>query len=69
MKPSPAFPTFGDVPGGGFDVPGGFEVHMNVGYAHLDVLTAEDNPPFGEATGSTNNVIGPLSDFIARNIQ
>ena len=53
-SPNPAFPTFGDVKGG-------FEVFMNEGYAHLDVLTAEDD--------TNNHVIGPLSDFIARNIQ
>jgi len=61
-SPNPAFPTFGGVPGG-------FEWHVNLGYAHLDVLTAEDTPPFGEAAAGTNNVIGPLSDFINRNIQ
>jgi len=53
-SPNPAFPTFGDVKGG-------FEVFMNEGYAHLDVLTAEDD--------TNNHVVGPLSDFIARNIQ
>jgi pimeloyl-ACP methyl ester carboxylesterase len=53
-SPNPAFPTFGDVAGG-------FQVFVNEGFAHLDVLTAEDN--------ADNNVIGPLSDFIARNIQ
>ena len=34
---------------------------MNEGFAHLDVLTAEDD--------ANNNVVGPLSDFLARNIQ
>jgi len=53
-SPNPAFPTFGEVAGG-------FQVFVNEGFAHLDVLTAEDN--------ADNNVIGPLSDFIARNIQ
>jgi len=53
-SPNPAFPTFGDVAGG-------FEVFVNEGFAHLDVLTAEDN--------SDNHVVGPLSDFIDRNIQ
>ena len=53
-SPNPAFPTFGDVAGG-------FEVHVNLGYAHLDVLTAEDT--------ANNHVVGPLSDFLARNIQ
>jgi pimeloyl-ACP methyl ester carboxylesterase len=51
--PNPAFPTLGGVNGG-------FEVHISVGYSHVDVLTAEDD--------STNNVLGPLSDFIARNL-
>jgi pimeloyl-ACP methyl ester carboxylesterase len=62
--PNPAFPVFGDVAGG-------FEVHVNVGYAHLDVLTAEDNDT-GYIVGTSvnaNNVVGPLSDFINRNIQ
>lgn len=53
-SPNPAFPTFGDVKGG-------LQVFMNEGFAHLDVLTAED--------GADNNVIGPLSDFIDRNVQ
>lgn len=53
-SPNPAFPTFGGVAGG-------YEVYVNEGFSHLDVLTAEDN--------ADNNVIGPLSDFIARNIQ
>jgi carboxylesterase type B len=51
-NPNPAFPTFGDVAGG-------FEVYMNEGFAHLDVVTAEDN--------ADNHVVGPLADFIARN--
>jgi pimeloyl-ACP methyl ester carboxylesterase len=51
-NPNPAFPTFGAAAGG-------FEVYMNEGFAHLDVVTAEDN--------ADNNVIGPLADFIARN--
>jgi pimeloyl-ACP methyl ester carboxylesterase len=50
--PNPAFPTFGDVAGG-------FQVFVNEGFAHLDVVTAEDN--------ADNHVIGPISDFIARN--
>ncbi len=50
--PNPAFPTFGNVAGG-------FEVYVNEGYAHLDVLTAEDN--------ADNHVVEPLSDFLARN--
>lgn len=52
--PSPAFPTYGGVAGG-------FEVHMSEGYAHNDVLVAEDGPG--------NRVLGPLADFIARNAQ
>jgi hypothetical protein len=47
-----AFPAFGDVAGG-------FEVYMNEGFAHLDVTTAEDN--------ADNHIVGPLSDFLARN--
>ena len=52
--PNPAFPTFGDVGGG-------FQVFVNEGFAHLDVLTAEDD--------ADNHVVGPLSDFIARNLR
>jgi len=51
-NPNSAFPTFGDVAGG-------FQVYVNEGFAHLDVVTAEDN--------ADNHVIGPISDFIARN--
>ena len=54
LNPSQAFPTFGDVGGG-------FEVHISEGYAHLDILTADDD--------ETNNVIGPLLEFINRNLQ
>jgi hypothetical protein len=53
-NPNPAFPTFGDVAGG-------FEVHVNEGFAHLDVLTAEDN--------ADNHVVGPLAAFLARNVE
>jgi pimeloyl-ACP methyl ester carboxylesterase len=53
-SPNPAFPTFGDVAGG-------FQVFVNEGFAHLDVLTAEDN--------ADNHVVGPLSEFIARNLR
>jgi pimeloyl-ACP methyl ester carboxylesterase len=53
-SPNPAFPTFGDVAGG-------FEVHMSEGFAHLDILTAEDN--------EDNNVIVPLAAFLVRNVQ
>ena len=52
--PNPAFPTFGDVAGG-------FEVYISEGFAHVDVLTAEDD--------ANNNVLAPLSAFIARNVQ
>lgn len=53
-NPSEAFPTFGDVSGG-------FETYISEGYAHLDILTADDD--------ETNNVIGPLLAFINRNLQ
>ncbi len=49
----PITPTFGGIPGG-------FEVYMQEGYAHIDVVTAEDNP-------SHNNVLGPLLAFLTRN--
>ncbi len=52
--PNPAFPTFGAVSGG-------FEVYMNEGFAHVDVLTAEDTPD--------NNVLAPLAAFLQRNLQ
>jgi pimeloyl-ACP methyl ester carboxylesterase len=52
--PNPAFPTYGDVAGG-------FEVHISEGFAHIDIVTAEDD--------SNNNVIRPLIDFLARNAQ
>lgn len=52
--PSEAFPTFGDVSGG-------FEVYISEGYSHVDIVTADDD--------DTNNVIGPLVDFINRNLQ
>ncbi|MBI3767922.1 MAG: alpha/beta fold hydrolase [Deltaproteobacteria bacterium] len=53
-NPNPAFPTLGDVAGG-------FEVFVNEGFAHVDVVTAEDGP--------ANNVIGPLAAFLKRNTQ
>ena len=53
-NPSEAFPAFGDVSGG-------FEVYISEGYAHLDVLSADDD--------ETNNVVGPLLEFIDRNLQ
>ncbi len=40
---------------------GGFEVYISEGYSHLDILTADDD--------QTNHVIGPLLDFINRNVQ
>jgi pimeloyl-ACP methyl ester carboxylesterase len=54
MVPSAAFPTYGGPEGG-------FEVHISEGYAHVDVLTAEDDV--------TNNVVAPLAAFVARNTQ
>ncbi len=53
-NPNPAFPTYGGAAGG-------FEVYISEGYAHVDVLTANDD--------RTNNVIGPLLDFVTRNIE
>jgi len=49
--PNEAFPTFAGPAGG-------FEVHISEGYAHVDVLTAEDGPD--------NAVVEPISDFLAR---
>jgi len=49
----PITPTFGGIPGG-------FEVYMQEGYAHIDVVTAEDDP-------SHNNVLAPLLAFLKRN--
>lgn len=54
QSPNTAFPTFGGIEGG-------FEVHMSEGYAHVDVVSAEDD--------ATNNVIGPLFDFVSRNLE
>ncbi len=42
-------------------VAGGFEVHISEGYTHVDILTADDR--------TDNNVVRPLSAFIARNAQ
>jgi len=53
-SPSEAFPTFGHVAGG-------FEVYISEGYTHADIATADDD--------ETNNVIGPLLDFINRNMR
>jgi hypothetical protein len=53
-NPNPAFPTFGNVAGG-------YEAFVSEGFAHLDVVTAEDGP--------ANQVIGPLAAFLKRNMQ
>lgn len=53
-SPSPAFPTLGGIAGG-------FEAYISEGFAHVDVLTAEDN--------ADNNVLAPLAAFLARNAQ
>jgi hypothetical protein len=53
-SPNEAFPTLGGVSGG-------FEVHLSEGFSHVDIVTGEDN--------ADNNVIGPLLDFIVRNLQ
>ena len=39
---------------------GGFEVHLSEGYAHIDVVSAEDDPLH-------NNVYDPLMAFLDRN--
>jgi pimeloyl-ACP methyl ester carboxylesterase len=52
--PNPAFPTFGGVNGG-------FEVFMAEGFAHVDVVTAEDSV--------VNPVTPALVDFLKRNKQ
>jgi hypothetical protein len=52
--PNPAFPTFGDVDGG-------YEVIVAEGFAHVDVLTAEDDV--------NNPVPAALVAFIERNAQ
>ncbi len=53
-NPSAAFPTYGNVPGG-------YEVHLSEGYAHVDIVTAEDD--------ADNNVVGPLIQFLRRNLE
>jgi pimeloyl-ACP methyl ester carboxylesterase len=50
--PNPAFPTFGDIPGG-------YEVVVAEGFAHVDVLTAEDTVD--------NPIPAALVAFIVRN--
>ncbi|RMF22800.1 MAG: hypothetical protein D6760_06660, partial [Deltaproteobacteria bacterium] len=42
------------------DVAGGFEVYLSEGYAHIDIVSAEDDP-------SHNNVYDPLMAFLDRN--
>jgi len=53
-NPSEAFPTFGGIAGG-------FEVYISEGYSHVDIVTADDD--------ETNNVVGPLLEFVRRNLQ
>ncbi len=53
-SPNPAFPTFGGVNGG-------FEVVMAEGFAHVDVVTAEDTPQ--------NPITPALIAFLKRNKQ
>jgi hypothetical protein len=48
----PITPAYGDVAGG-------FEVYITEGYAHIDVLTAEDD--------ADNGVLAPLLAFLTRN--
>jgi cysteine-rich repeat protein len=38
---------------------GGYEVHLVEGYAHIDVVSSEDN--------AANTLLGPLHDFLVRN--
>src|SRR5262245_12716514 len=54
LSPNPAFPTFGGVAGG-------FEVVMAEGFAHIDIVAAEDN--------ADNPVPAALLAFIQRNLQ
>jgi cysteine-rich repeat protein len=42
------------------DVAGGFEVHLSEGYAHVDIVSASDDPVH-------NNVYDPLMSFLLRN--
>lgn len=51
-QPSLAFPSYGEASGG-------YEVHISEGYAHVDIITAQDS--------DSNQVIGPLLAFIQRN--
>ena len=52
--PNPSFPTFGEAAGG-------FEVHIIEGLAHQDII--------GSEVGPGSDVMGPVADFIARNVQ
>ncbi len=52
--PNTAFPTYGGIDGG-------YEVYIREGLSHFDVVVAEDGPD--------SNVLDPLGDFIARNVQ
>ena len=51
--PNPAFPTFGNIAGG-------YEVYISEGYAHVDVVTAEDTPE--------NDIPEKLENFLERNL-
>jgi hypothetical protein len=53
-RPNTAFPTYGDAAGG-------YEVHISEGFSHVDIVSAEDD--------ETNNVVGPLFQFVQRNLQ
>ena len=53
-SPNPAFPTFGGVAGG-------YEVVMAEGFAHIDVVTAEDD--------ASNPIPTALVAFLKRNAQ
>jgi hypothetical protein len=53
-NPNPAFPSFGGVPGG-------YEVVMAEGFAHLDVVAAEDT--------IDNPIPAALVAFLERNVQ
>ena len=51
--PNPAFPTYAGVAGG-------YEVYISEGYAHVDVVTAEDS--------ADNQIPERIEDFIDRNL-
>jgi len=53
-SPNPAFPTFGGVAGG-------YEIVMAEGFAHIDVVTAEDD--------ANNPIPTALVAFLKRNAQ